>query len=108
MGKASRDKGARGERAAADLFRKHEFDTTRIGEWKENDLIVDFFGDKKIVEVKVRARGCGSSLIYEALQHGFAVMHKADRHPFLITFDADEFCEFVRWVYREGCKDNED
>jgi hypothetical protein len=88
MGKFSRDKGARGEREVAQIFRAFGFDCRRTGEYVRDDLIVCIDGHERVIEVKCRKRGLGPGDQYKALGEGImAVVHKADRMPWLITMD---------------------
>lgn len=97
MGKASRDKGARGEREVVRLFRDAGFEADRTGEYKENDVVVHIGNDVQVVEVKVRAAGASAGLLYEALSLGaWAVAHKADRKDWLITLRFSDFLKLIK------------
>ena len=97
MGKASRDKGARAEREVVNRLKAYGFSTAqRTGEFVKNDILVHIDALERIIEVKVRAKGCGAGLLYEALGDGvFAVIHKSDRMGWLITMHLQTFCELA-------------
>ncbi len=94
MGKASRDKGARAEREVVEIFKAYGFTAKRHGEWVKDDITVNINGKDRIIEVKVRAKGCGSGLLYEALSDKvYGVAHKSDRMGWLITFHLRSYLE---------------
>ena len=97
MGKASRDKGRRGEQEVVNILKAHGFDTAhRTGEYVKNDILVHIDAHERIIEVKVRAKGCGAGLLYEALGDGiFAVIHKSDRMGWLISMHLETFCNLA-------------
>ena len=96
MGKAQRDKGARGERQVVQIFKDHGYDAVRTGEWKAEDIHVTIGDDVRVVEVKCRAKGASATLIYEELERSWCVVHKADRKPFLITLEFKDFLELIK------------
>ena len=98
MGKASRDKGARGERQVVSLLRDYGLtDAERTGEWKVDDIYVTIAGEKRTIEVKVRAKGASAGLIYEALEGGvFGVAHKADRKDWILSLRLKDFLEMIK------------
>ena len=99
MGKASRDKGARGEREVARIFREAGFeDAARTGEWKPDDVIVTIKGEQRKIEVKLRAKGAGAGLLYEAIEKAWAVAHKADRREYLITLRIGDLIDLAKSI----------
>ena len=104
MGKSSRDKGARGEREVVTILKAYGFSTAkRTGEYVKDDILVHIDAHERIIEVKVRAKGCGAGLLYEALGEGiFAVTHKADRMPWLITMELRTFCDLAAPAQKEA------
>ena len=97
MGKFSRDKGRRGEQEVVKILRAYGFSSaSRTGEFQRNDILVHIDSYERIIEVKVRAKGCGAGLLYEALGDGiFAVIHKSDRMGWLLTMHLQTFCELA-------------
>ena len=96
-GKFSRDKGRRGEQEVVNILKAYGFSTAkRTGEYVKNDILVHIDAHERIIEVKVRAKGCGAGLLYEALGDGiFAVIHKSDRMGWLLTMHLQTFCELA-------------
>ena len=96
-GKFSRDKGRRGEQEVVNILKAYGFSTAkRTGEYVKNDILVHIDAHERIIEVKVRAKGCGAGLLYEALGDGiFAVIHKSDRMGWLITMHLETFCKLA-------------
>jgi hypothetical protein len=90
MGKSQRDKGARGEREVVNILKAAGFDTAqRTGEWKANDILCAVDGHDRVIEVKMRAKGFSG--LYEFLKGSWAVVHKADYSPWLITMTLDDW-----------------
>ena len=97
MGKASRDKGARGERQVVQILRDWGFDAHRTGEWKKDDILVPIAGEERVIEVKVRAAGASATLLYEALETGaWACTHKRDRKDWLVTLRFKDLLQLIR------------
>lgn len=98
MGKFSRDKGRRAEQEVVNILRAYGFNSAhRTGEYVKNDILVHIDAHERVIEVKVRAKGCGSGLLYEALGDGvFAVIHKSDRMGWLISMHLNTFCELAK------------
>ena len=97
VGKASRDKGRRGEQEVVNILKAYGFDSAhRTGEYIKNDILVHIDAHERIIEVKVRAKGCGAGLLYEALGDGiFAVIHKSDRMGWLISMHLETFLKLA-------------
>lgn len=97
MGKKSRDKGARFERAIVNALKDSEFAAERVplsgasGGSFAGDVMVDFgLGEKKL-EAKVR--GDGFKQIYEWLGINYGLVIKADRRePLLVLRLAEAAC----------------
>ena len=90
MGKSQRDKGVRGEREVVNILKAAGFDTAqRTGEWKANDILCAVDGHDRIIEVKLRAKGFSG--LYEFLKGSWAVVHKGDYQPWLITMTLDDW-----------------
>lgn len=97
MGKASRDKGARGERQVVDLLRQYGIECQRTGEWKVDDIHAKIAGEQRTIEVKVRAKGASAGLLYDALENGvWAVSHKADYKDWLISMRLKDLLELIK------------
>ena len=90
MGKSQRDKGARGEREVVNILKAAGFDSAqRTGEFKPNDILCAVDGHDRIIEVKIRAKGFSG--LYEFLKGSWAVVHKGDYQPWLITMTLDDW-----------------
>jgi len=89
MAKFSREKGKRGEQEVVNILKAAGFSAHRTGEYVKDDIIVAIDGQDRVVEVKMRARGFSS--LYGFLKSSWAVIHKGDRQPWLITMPLIEF-----------------
>ena len=90
MGKFSREKGKRGEQEVVNILKASGFDTAkRTGEFVKDDILCAIDGHDRIIEVKMRANGFGK--FNEWLKSSWAVVHKGDYQPWLITMPLVEF-----------------
>ena len=95
MGKQSRDKGVRLEQEVVNILKAAGFeDAKRTGEYHERDIRCGIDGEDRFIEVKGREKGFCS--LYQFLNDNFAVVHRADRKPWLITM------EFEDWLRLSG------
>ena len=108
MGKASRDKGGRTERAVVKLLQSFGSAAERVplsgasGGRYCGDVSVPVLGDDKILEVKCRADGFKQ--IYEWLGDNYGLVIKADRSEPLICLRLKD-AAFVLSI-AEGFKDD--
>lgn len=102
MGKSQRDKGARGERQVVQILKDYGYDAKRTGEWKAEDIHVTIGEATRVIEVKVRAKSLSGGLIYDELQRSWAVVHKADRRPFLISMEFKDFLDLIKEVSKSA------
>lgn len=94
MSKYQRDKGKRCEQEVVTILKAAGFDTAkRTGEYVANDILCAIDGRDRIIEVKVRANGFSS--LYTFLKDSWACVHKADRKPYLITMELQDFLALV-------------
>src|ERR1022692_4895821 len=94
MGKAQREKGRRGEQEIVTILKAAGFSTAkRTGEYVANDILCAIDGHDRIIEVKMRAKGFSG--LYGFLKGSWAVVHKADRQPWLITMPLIEFLKLA-------------
>lgn len=95
MGKASRDKGARHERAVVKTFQDAGFAAERVplsgaaGGSYTGDVSTAWLGQDKKLECKKRAHGFAS--IYNWLSEHDALVIGADRRKDLICLPLDDF-----------------
>lgn len=101
VGKFSRDKGARIERAMVDLFKAAGFNAQRVplsgaarGGFKGDVSIDPLLGERRRLEVKGRASGFGQ--IYNWLSDNYALIVKADRAEPLVILPLKEALRVVR------------
>lgn len=94
-GRASRDKGARTERAVVALFQEHGLAAERIplsgaaGGSFRGDVTCPILGDDERFEVKCRADGFKQ--LYDWLDEHYGLVVKADRKPSLVVLRLEDF-----------------
>jgi len=99
MGKFSRDKGNRGERAIVRMFQDAGIFAERVplsgaaGGSYTGDLTIAVNGEDWLCESKVRASGFAS--LYAWLGSNRALFVKADRMPQLIVMRAEDFISAI-------------
>ncbi len=102
MGKASRDKGKRGEREIAALFRAHGFNARRGQQFRGGgdspDIIHDIPGLH--VEVKFRENVSPYAALDQVsrdadLEDTPVVFMRKLRKPWIVIMDADDFLEII-------------
>lgn len=115
MGKASRDKGKRGEREIAALFRAHGFNARRGRQYQGGpdspDVIHDIPGLH--VEVKFREQVSPYAALEQAsrdtmdISEAPVVFMRKLRKPWIIVMDADDFLSLMeqRQVISNGQED---
>ena len=103
MGKASRDKGKRGEREIAALFRAHGFNARRGQQYQGGPDSPDVVHDLPYglhVEVKFREQVSPYAAL-EQVSHDTAledvpiVFMRKLRKPWIVVMDADDFLEIM-------------
>lgn len=104
MGKASRDKGKRGEREIAALFRAHGFNARRGQQYKGSSDSPDIVHDVPGLHVEVKFRENASP--YAALEQvsrdaGYegdapVVFMRKLRKPWIMVMDADDFLNLMK------------
>ncbi|SOB59645.1 conserved protein of unknown function [Pseudodesulfovibrio profundus] len=106
MGKASRDKGKRGEREAAALLREYGFEARRGCQYQGGpdspDVVAD--GLPLHFEIKRTERLSLYPAIEQATQDAGAekipiVLHRQSRKPWLAIIPAEELLSLLRQVY---------
>ncbi len=107
MGKASRDKGKRGEREIAALFRAHGFQAKRGQQFRGGpdspDIIHDILGLH--VEVKFREQvSVFAALEQVSRDAGYdggspAVFMRKLRKPWIVVMDADDFLDLMEEIH---------
>ena len=111
MGKASRDKGARNERAFVNLLRAVTLEAERVplsggaGGSFSGDIRVDFGQGIKTLEAKVRAGGFKQ--IYDWLAGNYGLIIKADRMEPLIVLRLSEAAKLAAQL-REKSDDSDE
>lgn len=107
MGKAQRDKGARGERLWRDECRKHGFDAERGCQlYQTGAEVADVIGlpsihqEVKFVE-RLNLRNAMEQSIRDAHSWEFPIVaHKISRKPWLVTMRADDwFRLYDAWIH---------
>jgi Holliday junction resolvase len=113
MGKASREKGARGERQWRDVCREHGYDAKRGCQlYQKGSEIADVIGlpgihcEVKNVE-RLNLRDAMNQSVRDAESAGKGelpiVAHKKSRLPFLVTMLADDWFQLYReWEAGRG------
>ena len=106
MGKASRDKGARGERMLRDALREREFDeATRGFVWNHTSDIVnlkDIHVECKFVEkLNIRQALAQAEEESEKRQDGMpTVFSKTSRKPWIVTMNLDDWVKLYKAYLR--------
>lgn len=93
MGKASRDKGARFERAVADAFGGTRVPLSGAVAAFPGDVVAEIAGKQRRLECKKRKAGFKQD--YGWLRDNYAVVKAADRCDPLITLRLSDFLELV-------------
>jgi hypothetical protein len=85
LGRQSRDKGARTERAIVRLLQDRGFAAEKVSRMYKpgEDLSVPLLGRDLRIEVKCRASGF--KFLYDAIEHRDALIVKADRREALLV-----------------------
>ena len=113
-GKASRDKGARGERMLRDIFNYHGYGTFRGDCFRHEQDVEGLPGihvEAKFVE-KLSLRKAMEQSIAEAKEKDGglpAVFHKTSRQPWLVTMQIDDWMKLYKaWeeAQRHGGTEN--
>lgn len=100
MGKASRDKGQREERAIVHAFQDAGIGAERIplsgaaGGSFAGDVTIPVQGADRLFEAKVRATGF--SQIYDWLGSNFGLFIRRDRAPRLVVLRESDFIELIK------------
>ena len=100
-GKASRDKGQRGERLLRDIFNYHGYETRRGDCFRHEQDVVGLpfiHTEVKFVE-KLNVRKAMEQAIEESQKKDGglpAVFHKTSRQPFLVTMRIDDWMELYK------------
>ena len=108
MGKASRDKGARGERLLRDELRDHGFeDVTRGFVWNHTSDLIGLPGihiEAKFVEkLNIRQALAQAEEESEKRQDGMpTVFSKTSRKPWIVTMNLDDWVKLYKAYLREG------
>lgn len=94
-GRKSKRKGYRAENEVVNIFKKAGLEAQRIPlsgatSFQKGDVVID----NKIGEVKIRKDGFKK--IYEWLKDNDFLTVRADRKPFLIILNIDEFIELLK------------
>lgn len=101
MGKASRDKGKRGERECAALLKSHGFDARRGQQFNGSDGSADVVG---LPGFHVEVKRTEALRIYEAMGQAEddardgetpLVLHRRNRKEWLAILKADDFLEMI-------------
>lgn len=101
MGKASRDKGKRGERECAALLKAHGFDARRGQQFNGSDGSADVVG---LPGFHVEVKRTEALRIYEAMHQAEGdardgeiplVLHRRNRKEWLAILKADDFLEMI-------------
>lgn len=107
MGKASRDKGKRGEREAAALLREHGFDARRGCQYHGGPDSPDVVAQDLPVhfEIKRTERLSLYPAIEQAAQDAGTgempvVFHRQSRKPWLAIMPAEDLLDLLRQIYR--------
>jgi len=99
MGKSSRDKGLRTERAIVNLLQGKGFAAERVplsgaaGGRYTSDVSVPVLGEDLKFEAKCRANGFKE--IYSWLEGNDGLIIKADRQPMLVVMRLDQAAEMI-------------
>lgn len=106
-GKASRDKGQRGERMLRDIFNFHGYDTRRGDCFRHEADVIGLPGihvECKVVE-KLNVRKAYDQAVEEAARKDGgipAVFHKTSRQPWLVTMQIDDWMKLYKaWEERQ-------
>lgn len=108
MGKASRDKGARGERMLRDELRDHGFeDVTRGFVWNHTSDLIGLPGihiEAKFVEkLNIRQALAQAEEESEKRQDGMpTVFSKTSRKPWIVTMNLDDWVKLYKAYLMEG------
>jgi hypothetical protein len=100
MGKASRDKGAREERAIVNTWQDFGLAAERVplsgaaGGSYVGDVSIPLLGKDRVFEAKVRANGFKQ--IYEWLGDNFGLFIRSDRNPRLVVLREADLIEIIR------------
>ena len=107
MGKASRDKGKRGEREIAALFRAHGFNARRGRQYQggpDSPDVVHNLPGAPYVEVKFREQVSPYAVLEQVSRdagyeggHPIVFMRKL-RKPWIVVMDANDFLEIMTWL----------
>lgn len=101
MGKASREKGKRGERECAALLKAHGFDARRGQQFNGSDGSADVVG---LPGFHVEVKRTEALRIYEAMGQAEVdardgetplVLHRRNRKEWLAILKADDFLEMI-------------
>lgn len=101
MGKASRDKGKRGERECAALLKAHGFEARRGQQFNGSDGSADVVG---LPGFHIEVKRTEALRIYEAMGQAEAdardgetplVLHRRNRKEWLAILKADDFLEMI-------------
>lgn len=101
MGKASRDKGKRGERECAALLKAHGFDARRGQQFNGSDGSADVVG---LPGFHIEVKRTEALRIYEAMKQAEddardgeipLVLHRRNREGWLAILKADDFLEMI-------------
>lgn len=113
-GKASRDKGARGERMLRDIFNFHGYGTRRGCCFLHEADVIGLPGihvECKVVE-KLNVRKAYDQAVEESAKKAGglpAVFHKTSRQPWLVTMQIDDWMKLYKaWeeANRDGGTEN--
>ena len=99
MGKASRDKGCRFERAIVNVLKAEGIEAKRVplsgaAEGYKGDIETIIRGNRWVLELK--SRGEGFKSLYGWLEGNDALVVKADRQKALVVLELDKFIGLVK------------
>lgn len=109
IGRASKEKGKRGEREAAELFRKHGFDVRRSVQYNGREGAADLVGAPGLhIEVK-RVERLNIETAVKQMERDAdpgrikTLFHRKNGGEWLVTMTAEDFLEvYKRWA-NENC-----